>query len=120
MGVVMLILEQALVFLGVVFWGGLVGIIWDFLRTLRKVYSFRKWQINLSDVLFWFLITIFTALFLVLLTWGAVRFYFLLGMFLGFSLYLKFCGRFIRRFFLKTLLYLFPPKKTTRPPQNSA
>ncbi|MGI6588145.1 MAG: spore cortex biosynthesis protein YabQ [Peptococcia bacterium] len=101
----MFVLDQVIVFSLVTVWGSFVGIIFDCFRTLRRVWRAGHWGTSLGDIVFWLLVTVFTYLLLMLLTWGEVRFYIFLGMGLGLCLYLKFFSKIIRKYLLKVFFY---------------
>ncbi|HHY05743.1 MAG TPA: hypothetical protein GX532_02035 [Clostridia bacterium] len=125
----MFVLEQALVFALVTVWGSFVGVILDCFRTLRRIWRPKSWGTSLGDVVFWLLVTAFTYFFLMLITWGEVRFYIFLGMGLGLYLYLKFCSKIISKFlgtvfFFGQDLFLFLVglfskwRNSSKPPSN--
>ncbi len=81
------VLDQVIVFSLVVTWGILGGLIFDFYRMLRRIWRPSHWGTSLGDIAFWFLLTGFTVAFLVLITWGEVRFYVFLAMSMGVGVY---------------------------------
>jgi spore cortex biosynthesis protein YabQ len=101
----MLVIDQAIVFSLVTVWGSFVGAIFDCFRILRKVWRPGYWGTSLGDIIFWLIVTVFTYFFLMLLTWGEVRFYIFLGMGLGLCIYLKFFSQAVRKYLLKVFFY---------------
>lgn len=104
----MSVVDQVIVFALVTGWGCIVGFLFDCYRTLRKVWCPKSWGTSLGDTLFWIMVTFFTYLFLMLITWGEVRFYVFLAIGLGLSIYLKLFSRTLRKYLLK--LYYFTIK----------
>lgn len=101
----MSVVDQAIVFSLVISWGCIVGLIFDCYRTLRKIWRPGHLGTSLGDIIFWLLITVFTYLFLMIISWGEVRFYVFLAIGLGLGLYLKIFSRTVRKYLLK-LYYL--------------
>lgn len=107
-GDLILLLEQAVIFSGLLVWGTFLGFIADCFRILRKKGRLKVW----GDLLFWLLATLLTYLFLLWFTWGAVRFYFFIGLAGGFYFYFKCCAPLTRRFLKKGYALL---KRATKP-----
>lgn len=100
----MSVLDQVIAFFLVTVWGNLAGFIFDCYRTLRQIWRPGHWGTSLGDIAFWCLLTVFTYFFLMLITWGEVRFYVFLGIGLGLCIYLKFFSKIIRKYLLKVFI----------------
>lgn len=96
-------LNQAFVFFLVIVWGNIVGVIFDGYRTLRQLFRPGFWGTSIGDTVFWLIVTSLTYLFLMLISWGEVRFYVFLGIVIGLIIYLKLFSKTVRRLLLKLL-----------------
>jgi len=101
----MSVLNQAIIFSLVLVWGIFVGLIFDCYRTFRLFWRPGLWGTSLGDLFFWLLVTSLTYFFLMLISWGEVRFYVFLGIGIGFLLYLKLFSSSIRKFLQKVFFY---------------
>jgi spore cortex biosynthesis protein YabQ len=64
-----------------------LGLLFDLYRLWRRATRPRKAVTALSDILFWIVATPVTYIYLLMGTWGELRFYVLLGLLLGLFLY---------------------------------
>jgi spore cortex biosynthesis protein YabQ len=80
---VVLIQEQVTVFALTIGIGLLAGLIYDLYRVLRLSLRLKRTGVFLGDLLFCFFLTAFVFGLLILINYGEVRFYVILGMALG-------------------------------------
>jgi len=92
------VFEQVIIFSLIITLGVMLGFIFDFYRTLRQIWCPGYWGTSLGDVVFWIIVTAFSYLFLILVTWGEVRLYVFIAITIGVALYLKFFSRTARKF----------------------
>lgn len=79
--------EQLLLFgLSCVF-GAALGIFYDVFRTLRVIFPHNSWLVVIEDVLFMSGYAIFLSVFASAAARGELRFYYVIGNFLGFVIY---------------------------------
>ena len=78
---------QAHIFVVALATGFVAGVIFDIYHLLIKVLKLKKYMIMTLDILFWLIITVMVFWILLLENYGEVRFYILLGVFLGMGCY---------------------------------
>jgi len=101
----MSVLNQVIIFSLVFVWGNFVGLIFDCYRTFRQFWRPGLWGTSLGDMFFWLLVTSLTYFFLMLISWGEVRFYVFLSIGIGLIIYLKLFSLSIRRLLQKVVFY---------------
>ena len=97
------IAEQTVSFFISLALGGFFCLFYDLFRAARKVHSFKPLLVFVSDILFFTVCAVITFCFLLSLTEGFIRGYFIFGILLGFSA--VFFS--ISRFFLKGVTAVF-------------
>lgn len=97
------IAEQTVSFFISLALGGFFCLFYDLFRAARRVHSFKAVWVFVSDILFFTILAVVTFCFLLSLTEGIIRGYFIFGILLGFSV--VFCS--ISRFFLKGVTAVF-------------
>lgn len=98
-------LNQTIVFFSVIIWGFFIGVIFDCYRTIRQLWRPGLWGTSLGDLFFWLLVTATTYFYLMLISWGEVRFYVFLGMGMGLIIYFRLISKTVRRFWFTVLFY---------------
>lgn len=68
------------------------GFAWDFYHALRKGLRLRRWGTSCGDLLFWVVLTGAVFGFLLLVTWGEMRWYVFFGLGLGAVAYRRTLG----------------------------
>ncbi|NLO76543.1 MAG: hypothetical protein GX092_06720 [Clostridia bacterium] len=101
----MSVLNQAMIFFLVLVWGNFVGLIFDCYRLFRQIWRLGFWGTSLGDLFFWLIVTFLTYLFLMLISWGEVRFYVFLGIGIGLIIYFKLFSPSVRWFLRKIFFY---------------
>lgn len=79
--------NQAYIFLAIVYWGLIIGVIYDIYRMVRRILKPGKWITGIMDLFFWIIIAILSSLMLFHINSGEVRVYAFIGLALGWSLY---------------------------------
>ncbi len=97
------IAEQTVSFFISLALGGFFCLFYDLFRAARRVHSFKAFWVFISDILFFTVCAVITFCFLLSLTEGIIRGYFIFGILLGFSA--VFFS--ISRFFLKGVTAVF-------------
>ena len=90
-----MISNQAFLFLVFLLNGVFIGLIFDFFRILRKSFKTTNIITYIQDILFWILTGIIIIFCMYKFSDGEIRFFMLLGIILGFSLYLLMFSSFI-------------------------
>lgn len=90
------VVDQMIAFILVMILGCFVGVLFDCYRTLRIIWRPGPWGTIIGDALFWVVVTSFAYVFLLLSTWGEVRFYVFLAMALGLAAYFRFVSKKVR------------------------
>lgn len=79
--------EQAILFLTTIVLGSIIGFCYDFIRIFRfKIYH-PNFLINIEDFIYWILATGFVFFIMLNRNYGEIRFFTILGVFLGMILY---------------------------------
>lgn len=94
---------QVVSFLYSLGFGLIIGILYDALRVIRIILSFSKTATYVTDILFSVTASIMTFLFCLSVTNGEVRFYIILGEFIGFFVFYFSFGSVAVRFSEKTV-----------------
>jgi len=79
--------EQVNTFLFVAGMGFIVGFFYDFLRLIRKFIKHSAFVCNVQDAIYWALVLVTVFYFMLNRFYGEVRFFSVLGFFLGMILY---------------------------------
>ncbi len=95
-----------------------LGMLWDILKILSQKWRRFSFVPTLCDCIFWIVTTIAVFLTLVYINDGALRFFEMLGIFLGIILHFSAFSRLFRKFFLffvniftKICIFLLTPVK---------
>ena len=106
--------HQTQIFLGACLLGGFLGVIYDFFRISRLAFHLPRVVILLEDVLFFVICGVVTFLYLAETNDGQVRYFIMLGLLLGATLYYFTLGEVVMRvssviigFVSKTLSLIF-------------
>lgn len=86
---------QTALFLLCIVLGGILGLIYDTLRLLRRMIPHRRIWVQLEDGLYWFLAAFFVFAVLLRENHGQMCFFLLLGLFGGLGLYALVCSHII-------------------------
>ncbi len=84
---VVLLARQTQIFLGACLLGGFLGVIYDFFRISRLAFHLPRVVILLEDILFFSICGVITFLYLAETNDGRVRYFIMLGLLLGATLY---------------------------------
>ena len=103
--------NQAFLFLVFLLNGAFIGLIFDFFRILRKSFKTTNIITYIQDILFWILTGISIIFCMYKFSDGEIRFFMLLGIILGFSLYLLMFSSFIIQICVFIIKYI---KKTIK------
>lgn len=97
---------QLYMFMVLTLTGIVVGILYDFFRTLRDVFKVRGRLASLGDLVFWLVATLFGIAGLILGNWGELRLYVFLALALGLFLYFQLASFAFRDLFGRSLYFL--------------
>ncbi len=101
-----------------IFWyacilGIIMGIIYDVFRIIRLLINWKDWQIFIQDIVYFFIVGVFTFLFTLAYNKGDVRAYLIAGEIIGWILYYITIGEIVYHFseaiarFIKKILSKF-------------
>ena len=79
--------SQAQLFLLTIVLGGMLGVMYDCLRVLRRMISHKRLWVQIEDGIYWILAVFFAFGVMLYLNSGEIRFFALLGMLGGMGLY---------------------------------
>lgn len=86
--------------------GFIIGILFDSFRILRKTFKYKDYIIYIQDILFW-IITAFLILYTVaIFNDGQLRLYMIIGVILGFGIYLYSLSKFFIKINVNIILFL--------------
>lgn len=92
--------NQALLFLIFSLNGVIIGLLFDFFRILRKSFKTSNVVTYFQDVLFWILTGISIIYFMYNFSDGTIRLYMIIGLIMGFMLYMLTVSTYIIRLFV--------------------
>ncbi len=95
-----MVISQAYLFLIFALNGVCIGLIFDFFRILRKSFKTMNLITYIQDVLFWIFTGISIIFFMYNFSDGSMRLYMILGLILGFLLYLLTISKYIIKLFV--------------------
>lgn len=111
-----MVAEQVHIFLYSVLIGGIMGIVFDFFRALRRNGNTKNIIVYLQDILFWIIIAIMILTSSFILNNGELRGYMLIGYLLGALLYMLILSNYVKGLFIiimnfieKGINFLFAP-----------
>lgn len=84
--------EQGLIFVGMFLCGIGFGLVFDCFRALRKLLPMNNLWVNLTDLMFWIICTVFVFVTARVTNQGELRWYEFIGLFLGTGLYFLLFG----------------------------
>ncbi len=84
-----MVTEQVTAFAFTIGIGLLAGFVYDFYQALRRVFRWKRTGTFLGDLLFFLILTVFVFGLLMLVNYGEMRFYVILGMAMGAFIYFK-------------------------------
>jgi|GEM_PF-2016275 len=96
-------MNQGLLFFQTFVLGILVAFVFDITRAFRRVFKHNNSIVHLEDTLFWILSFLGVLYFILNYAGGELRFFYFLGILLGFILYTYFFSRYIVNLFVKIL-----------------
>ncbi|MFP4698327.1 MAG: spore cortex biosynthesis protein YabQ [Eubacteriales bacterium] len=94
-----LITTQGHLFVISILSGFAIGVFYDIIRIIRRVIKHSNWLINVEDVLFWVISSVFLFVILFNQNGGVIRGYAIIGVGLGMFLYFGF----LSQLFVKTI-----------------
>lgn len=92
-------MNQGVLFLQMSVVGIVISIIFDITRTLRKTFKHRNFFVQIEDAIFWIVTCLGVLYFILNHAGGEIRFFYLLGIFLGALLYFITISSFVIKFF---------------------
>lgn len=99
----LIIKQQVVVFVTILFVGFFAGFFFDLFRAVKNVFQLRSSVLFLTDLLFFLLITWIVFQVLLQLHWGEVRVYVFISFFCGITLHYLFFSPSLYRFFYRLL-----------------
>ncbi|MBE6013546.1 spore cortex biosynthesis protein YabQ [Anaeropeptidivorans aminofermentans] len=78
---------QLRLFLLMIITGFVIGFVYDILRIIRRIIKHGKFIANIQDIIYWVIVTIFVFYIIFTYNNGEIRFYSILGVFLGMIFY---------------------------------
>lgn len=99
-------INQAYLFLIFALNGLIIGLIFDFFRILRKSFKTKNYVTYIEDFLFWILTGISIIFFMYNFSDGNLRLYMILGLSLGFILYLLLFSKIIIKIFVTIINFM--------------
>lgn len=102
--------NQAYIFLSALYMGILVGVTYDIYRSIRILSNPPKVLIGIMDILFWLTAAMLSIIGFFYISDGEIRLYSLLGLALGWIVYLLTFSRYVIKFIirlLKSILWIF-------------
>ncbi len=92
---------QSYVFLTSIYGGLLFGFVYDLYKMFRYFLKPNKIATIIEDIIFWVIVTVIVFFILIRSTWGELRGYIFLGLFMGAFLYFKKISRIIYPILIK-------------------
>ena len=90
---------QGVLFLQMSIIGIVIAVVFDVTRALRKVFKHHRFLVHIEDMLFWLLTGLGVLYFVLNHAGGEIRFFYLLGIFLGALLYWVSVSHLVIKFF---------------------
>lgn len=100
-------LTQIYTFLLSIALGTAVGVVYDMFRAFRRAIPCRKISVFFQDVIFWLIACIIFFCFSLIRCEGQIRFFALLGMFSGFTLWIMTVGKYAHKLPAKAIHKLY-------------
>lgn len=98
--------EQSRLFLMTVVMGGGLGFLYDLFRIWRKLWKHSNFMVHVEDVLYWVLVSLLMFYFLLSESYGEIRFFSLLGAFIGMALYFLLLSPFVLKILLTIITFM--------------
>ncbi len=92
---------QSYIFLTSIYGGLLIGTVYDLYKVFRYFLKPKKIATLIEDILFWIVITIIVFSVLIKSTWGELRGYIFVGLFIGAFLYFKLISKIVYSLLVK-------------------
>lgn len=99
-------INQAYIFIIFSINGLIIGLFFDFFRILRKSFKTKNYITYIEDFIFWILTGISIIFFMYNFSDGNLRVYILLGIILGFALYILLFSKIIINIFVKCINFI--------------
>lgn len=99
------LINQVLVFLLSIILGALLGVFYDFICVIKLTLSYSKLYECILDIIYFCLISVFTFLFVIAFNFGKIRFYIIIGVFIGLFAYHKIIGLRIVKLIRRIILF---------------
>ena len=98
-----MIQNQTYVFLWSLFVGGILAVIFDFFRILRRKGNTKNYIVYIQDVIYWIIVTFIIIMSAFITNDGELRGYMFIGYILGAIVYIVTISQFILKFVNKVL-----------------
>ena len=98
--------NQAFLFLIFTFNGVFIGLVFDFFRILRQGFKTTNFLTYIEDILFWVISGVSIIYSMVNFSNGALRFFMVIGLVIGFVTYILTISKYIRKFSISILIFL--------------
>ena len=95
--------EETITFFVFILLGIIIGIIFDFFRALRKTKKYNERYINIQDIVFFIIIGIVLATFLIYNLEDELRLYLFFALFLGIVIYSSTISTYIIKFLIRII-----------------
>lgn len=95
-----MLVEQVYIFLSSVLIGGIMGVIFDFFRALRRNGNTKNIIVYIQDIVFWLIIAVIIITSSFILNNGDLRGYMLVGYIIGALLYMLILSKYIKGLFI--------------------
>lgn len=93
-------MSQSTLFFQMSLIGITIAIVFDFMRGFRKAFKHKNFFVHVEDTLFWIVTCLGVLYFVLNYADGEIRFFYLLGIFLGALLYFVTVSKFLIKFFV--------------------
>src|SRR5690606_37614421 len=90
--------NQAYIFLSSVYMGIIIGIIYDIYRVIHILVEMSKSVTMIMDIFFWIIVTMLSIVGFFYVSSGEIRVYSIVGLAIGWALYILTVSRYIRHF----------------------
>lgn len=92
--------HQGFVFLVSIILGIFIGLFYDFFRFIRKIIYHNNFATYIEDLIFWILVIFVSYVTVLHISNGEIRFYFFIGVLIGYILYFLIISDFILSLFM--------------------
>ena len=98
--------HQSMVFLLFIALGMVFSAVYDVLRALRRVFKYKSWLVQAQDLVFWIIATLLVFYAILIINYGEVRAYIILGIILGTIIYFSAFSPFVLRVFVRLIKWI--------------